>query len=135
MCCKPTGGSFQPEEEMENNILTEFRGDIERRFATLVNKFNVVKHTYRHGERTFNYEFKLCKWFYFTIMTIGCALLNAELEGKSNNDENPVSAFFSCNFFEIIPPNEEAPNNDVPVLSQRLFGDKFAAGILKLYFA
>jgi len=60
---KPKNGNLTEEQEHFNNVITEFRGDIERKFGELVNRFGIIKEAYRHDEHTYNFEFKLCMFY------------------------------------------------------------------------
>ena len=62
---KPPHGELTTAENQENNEITEFRGDIERRFGTLVKKFGILKKDFRHSEIYFNQEIRICTELHF----------------------------------------------------------------------
>jgi hypothetical protein len=57
---KPSNGHLTNAEQRENEEITEFRGDQERIFGDLVNKFGILKKRFRHGDLVFNDEVRLC---------------------------------------------------------------------------
>jgi len=57
---KPRNGALSKFQQQENDEITEFRGDIERKFGNLVNKFGILKKRFKHGERIYNFECRLC---------------------------------------------------------------------------
>jgi len=92
---KPRNGTLSKAKSRENDIFSEFRGDIERKFGDQVSKFNIVYEGFRHGEARFNREFKIV-----------CALLNLELETNKDPDLETAAQnhpFFS---FDTLPLNE-----------------------------
>jgi len=57
---KPNNRPLSDKKQHENDQITEFRGDIERKFGHLVNKFGILKKRFKHGEQVFNLECRIC---------------------------------------------------------------------------
>ena len=68
----PKNGELDAEQSDENDQFSEFRGNIERYFGTLSSRINLVNAKFRHGERRFNYEFKIGT---FDSLFLSCAKL------------------------------------------------------------
>jgi len=56
---KPKRKSLTPAQQRENDMFSEFRGDIERKFGEQVTRFAIIRLPFRHGELRFNSEFKI----------------------------------------------------------------------------
>lgn len=108
--------ALSAQESAENDNITEFRGDIERKFGDLQNKFTIVKDVFRHGDLKFNYEAKLC-----------CALSNAEMYGNKEAHDEDVDnhPFFSTPLYLL--PFEIAALPVVPQSPNRLYGNNYQA--------
>jgi hypothetical protein len=55
---KPRGGELTDEQVDENDVISETRGLIERKFGDQTSKFDIINKKFRHGEQRFNREFK-----------------------------------------------------------------------------
>ena len=66
---KPRYGELTEEQVQENDEITEFRGDIERKFGNLKNKFAILRKQFRHGDTDVNAEIRLCKFFKVKLIT------------------------------------------------------------------
>lgn len=55
---KPRNGNLSKEQKKENDVITEFRGDIERKFGHVKTKFAVLASIFQHGEENFNIELR-----------------------------------------------------------------------------
>ena len=60
---KPRDRELSEEEVLENSVISDFRGDIERRFANLKNNFRILRKQFRHGDDCFNQEARICMTF------------------------------------------------------------------------
>jgi len=111
---KPRDRNLTFEEEYENRIISEFRGDIERKFGILVSKFSSCNSRWRYPEEKFNSTFRVC-----------LSLLNAESLGKDPTKFNPECLnhiFFSQNLFSTTEHTQATVKQ---FSSVNLYGDQF----------
>jgi len=115
-CCiphrKPFHRELTTEEIEENNIISEFRGTIERCFGNIVTKYACIALPWRHGEEKFN-----------TILKTVCSLVNIDkmiLEDRGLENLVQNHPFFKSLQFDMItvPKKEEHPN---PILHGNFF--------------
>lgn len=57
---KPINGELSEEQVRENEVISEFRGNIERKFGEAKTKMAVISSdtSFRHGEEVFNIEIR-----------------------------------------------------------------------------
>jgi len=119
-CCvprrKPRNKELSKLKKEENDEISEFRGDIERKFGTSCNKFGIISNMWRHGEEIYNFEFRKC-----------FALMNAEIKGKYEDDIVLITAknhpFFS--FDEFIMPGNIQDKESESDSESGIYGYKF----------